>query len=140
MDKKLEDKLYKKYPKLFKERKLPLSKSAMARGIECSDGWYFLIDELCNYIQMQITDKKCEEVTIKQIKEKFGRLVFHTDNNINDKILGAISLATFLSYRVCENCGSTNNVETKSDSVGYISTLCSDCRKRIKRLVPKEKE
>ena len=131
MNKKLEKKLYKSYPKLFKERKLSLSESAMARGIECSDSWYALIDELCNYINFQIISKKCKQITITQIKSKFGRLRIHTSPNISKEVYGAIGLAMFLSYRICENCSSMKKVKTKSGKLGYISSLCENCRKSL---------
>ncbi len=51
MNKDLEKKLYEKYPLIFAEKDLPAEKSCMHWGIECGDGWYNLIDQLCAYIQ-----------------------------------------------------------------------------------------
>jgi hypothetical protein len=38
MNKELEEQLYNKYPKLFKERSLPMTQTCMCWGIECGSG------------------------------------------------------------------------------------------------------
>lgn len=50
----LEQKLYNKYPKIFVQRKLPMSQTAMCWGIETGDGWYNIIDQLCRQIQSHV--------------------------------------------------------------------------------------
>lgn len=51
MEKKLESKLYKKYPKIFRQKDLDTSQTCMCWGICVGDGWYNIIDELCSGIQ-----------------------------------------------------------------------------------------
>lgn len=48
MNKKLQDELIAKYPKIFKD----------LRYIECGDGWYTLIDTLCDSIQRLIDNRE----------------------------------------------------------------------------------
>jgi hypothetical protein len=64
MNKPLQCKLFVKYPKIFSEVHLDITKSCMAQGITCGDGWYKLLDSLCMRIQTHINNpgtepKKC---------------------------------------------------------------------------------
>ncbi len=54
MNKDLEQKLYKKYPALFQNVEKPTSESCMAFGCEIDDGWYCLLDTLCERIESYI--------------------------------------------------------------------------------------
>jgi hypothetical protein len=54
MDKKLQNQLFKKYPKIFRQHKLSFRESCMGFGIETGNGWYELIDTLCGWIQFHI--------------------------------------------------------------------------------------
>ena len=84
MKKELDDKLTKKYPKIFKDRYVDIKKSPIGFGIECDNGWYWLIDNLCQNIQSYIDNNehlKIDQVIATQIKEKFGRLNFNGVSN-----------------------------------------------------------
>ena len=54
MKKELQEQLYEKYPKIFRQKDLPMTKTAMCWGISCGDGWYNIIDSLCNHIQRAV--------------------------------------------------------------------------------------
>lgn len=190
MKKELQEQLFQKYPKIFRQKDLPMTQTAMCWGIECGDGWYMLIDELCKCLQfdtdnnnfksiiknkfyrklMPIVKKlidiipsplnmetfdykypkiskfqsilrikyykiysKLEKIRVEsneypqveatQVKEKYGGLRFYTGTT-TPKQKGMISLAESLSYKICENCGSTKNV---TQTEGWIKTLCEDC-------------
>ena len=184
MNSKLEKELVEKYPKFFdylKEYKgdmiLP-----MQFGIECGDGWYWLLDNLMesiqryidgnayksriknryvrfftknldkiidilpykhfkflrkslrkflNYVVHHATWEKYEaiaQVEAVQIKEKFGGLRFYTHGG-DDLVQGMIWLAESMSYNICEECGSTNNV---TQTKGWIISMCEDCMTRYK--------
>lgn len=70
---------------------------------------------------------KNRQVIAEQIKEKFGGLRFYVDN-ADDYVNGLISMAESMSYGICENCGTNQNVSQNKD--GWISTLCEGCRKK----------
>jgi len=123
MNIKLEKKLYKKYPKIFKQRKLSCRETAMCWGISTGDGWYWLIDNLCNTIQKYIDTNGQDQVEAVQVKEKYGGLRFYIQG-VNNLIEGMIWLAESLSYKICEECGSTDRV---TQTEGWISTLCKKC-------------
>lgn len=121
----LDKALCEKYPLIFKNRHESMTKTAMCWGFECGDGWYDLIDVLCNNIQHHINwqnnfqEEKMEQVVAFQIKEKFGGLRFYVDGG-DDYIHGMISLAESLSHRICEECGNKGKVRGN----GWVRTLC----------------
>ena len=67
MDQKLQNKLMDKYPKIFIQKELPMTKTAMCWGISCGDGWYDLIDELCENIQNHVQNKNRNNYNIPRI-------------------------------------------------------------------------
>ena len=64
---------------------------------------------------------------IDQIKEKFGGLRFYYTGGDNT-IDGMVSLAEGLSYRICEDCGTTKNIGRTS---GWIRYICLECHEKI---------
>lgn len=92
--------------------------TCMCWGIDCGDGWYWLIDNLCDYIFK--TDKTVEAT---QVKEKFGTLRFYIIGG-DGKIDDAIGFAEFLSGKICEVCGSTG---AKIRGKGWFITRCDKC-------------
>lgn len=127
MNPKLENKLYKKFPKIFRQKDLPMSQTCMCWGIACGDGWYPLIDTLCSLIQGRCNAKElnCPQVEAAQIKEKFGTLRFYV-NTGDDVISSYIGFAEYMSGTICELCGATLDV---SQTKGWIKTLCKKCKK-----------
>lgn len=134
MKKELQDKLFEKYPKIFGNKDLSPKQTCMCWGLECGDGWYMLIDELCNKLQWDTDHNNRKEsgnegrnpqVVAAQVKEKYAGLRFYVDS-CTDVQQGAISFAESLSFKICEDCGSTDDVAT-TDSSWYRS-LCPKCR------------
>ena len=119
MKKELTDKLVQDYPILF---------SASVRP-SCGSGWFDIIDGLCDiithHIQYAIPEDIKSQVTIAQIKEKFGGLRFYM-NHEDDFINGAITFAEYQSNKICERCGKAG---TKKNIGGWISTLCDEDEK-----------
>ena len=103
----------------------------MAFGIGVNDGWYRLLDELCEDITFVIRGSGLK-VVAEQIKEKFGTLRFYyryepqsntklPDNSSMVRIVDAIiSRAEWRSGNTCEMCGEYGT--TYHD--GWVSTLC----------------
>ena len=127
MDKKLQDKLYTKYPKIFRQKDLSCQQTAMCWGFDCGNGWYNLIDYLCDYIQYYLENSpEVPQVEATQVKEKYGGLRFYFEGG-NNKIHEWVDFATGFSYRICEECGSMENV---SQTKGWIVTLCKKCQRK----------
>lgn len=78
MNKDLELKLVKKYPIIFSQYGGDMRQTCMAWGMECGNGWYNLINELCENVTTLIGDRPIK-VTAAQVKEKFGGLRFYYD-------------------------------------------------------------
>lgn len=131
MNIKLEQKLYKKYPKLFKQRRLPITHSAMGFGCQHGDGWYWLLDNLCNYLQFQIDKNGEKQIDFNTIKEKYGYLRIYTDS-ISKEMDSVIDFAEFLSGKICENCGSTDDVRDIGSSC-YVQRYCKKCREYLNK-------
>ena len=73
MKQELDDKLVKKYPKIFKDRYGDMKFTAMVWGLECEDGWFWIIDNLCSCIQSYI-DNNSKKTRIKNKLARFGEL------------------------------------------------------------------
>jgi len=65
VNKELQNKLFEKYPKIFGQKDLPMTQTAMCWGISCGDGWYNIIDNLCGHLQ-NVVDKPHEEIAMYQ--------------------------------------------------------------------------
>jgi len=163
MNVKLEKKLFKKYPKLFRQKDLPMSQTAMCWGLQCSDGWYDLIDKVCEYLQNMINWNNWPQVEFTTVKEKLAGLrlywtmklkteeefkkskklkkKFKTFNEYikwaNEKfefVDGVISLAEWLSYSICEFCGERGK---RRRIAGWEHTFCDKCYKQYKNKIAK---
>ncbi len=147
MNEKLQNDLVKTYPKIFKNIGGDETKTCMAHGIQCNDGWYDLLDSLCYRISMHCmtentryiieTDKyefvlendpAYMQVVAAQVKEKMGVLRFYTDGG-DATVQGMIQMAEQMSTRICELFGSP--AKTSRDS-GWWHTTCASCIKRIR--------
>ena len=112
MTKELDEKLVAKYPKIFADRNGDMRNTAMCWGFSCGDGWYWLIDNLCDTIQSYLDHNKHlnhPQVVAMQVKEKFGTLRFYI-NGACELINGMIWLAEHMSAHICEECGEPGEV------------------------------
>lgn len=90
------------------------------KAIFVGEGWRPLVTKLAKDI-IAINDG----VQVIQVKEKFGGLRFYIYGG-NDKIYDLLEKAECNSFKICEVCGSKENVKTKGI---WILTLCNKCRK-----------
>jgi hypothetical protein len=107
-------------------------------GFAIGKGWWPLIEKLCSTIQHHVDwvnstrtnllnanpyghpiPEECPQVTVAQIKEKFGTLRFYYDGG-DDYVSGAVSLAESLTGHLCEDCGGFG----KRRHGGWVRTLC----------------
>jgi hypothetical protein len=132
MDKKLDSLLVERYPKIFINRYGNMKETAMCWGFENQDGWFWILDQLCNSIQTYIDNNneykskeedKISQVVATQVKEKFGMLNFYYSGG-NEYTDGMVRLAENMSMHTCEFCGSINNV---GSTKGWIYTICKEC-------------
>ena len=126
MKQELQQKLTEKYPKIFADCDKTPQESNMAWGMACGDGWYRLIDNLCENLQFQTDRNGDPQVVAAQVKEKFGGLRFYI-GGASERQYAYISFAEALSYKICEECGSMEDVVTEGP--GWVRSLCKGCRK-----------
>jgi hypothetical protein len=108
-----------------------MMETCMCWGFECGDGWFTILDQLMSNIQHHIdwTNKNFEkgykqykqvpQVTLDQVKEKFGTLRFYYYGG-DDYCRGAESMAASMTARTCEDCGNPGKLLTQ----GWHRTLC----------------
>jgi hypothetical protein len=79
-------KLFEAFPRLYRGRNLPPSKSSMLWGFECGDGWFDLVWNLSKAIEENarsegLTPQSADWPEATQVKNKLGSLRFHLRNN-----------------------------------------------------------
>jgi len=137
MDKELELKLVKKYPKILRDYGGDPMQTCLSFGIETESGWYNLLDKCMEKLQYfcDICSKNGEEVQVvaNQVKEKFSALRFYVsvygansiENNIIDDI---INQAEAESARTCEVTGKHGEPCKRG---GWYKTLCYEEARKL---------
>ena len=145
MKQELDKLLCEKYPKMMVNRNKSEMETCMCWGFSCGDGWFNILDQLMGNIQHHIDWKEKQhgwairfnstappedmrpvpdiipQVTLDQVKEKFGGLRFYYTGG-DDYISGLVSMAESMSEVTCEVCGSPG----KRTGLGWISTRCEE--------------
>lgn len=138
MKKELQDKLFEKYPKIFKQKDFSIQDSCMSWGITCGNGWYNLINTLCAQIEHRLLcynnqaarrakkNKKAPPVLLTfeatQVKEKFGGLRFY-HGDADDVVRGLVTMAESMSYHICDICGNEGSPRHVNDN-NWLATRC----------------
>lgn len=104
MRQELDDLLCLQYPLIFAQRSM--KDSGMSQGFTCGDGWFALIDALCECLQFDIDHNGGPQVVAVQVKEKLGSLRFYA-RPASERQRGMIDLAVAMSTRLCDVCGAT---------------------------------
>lgn len=139
----LDNLLCEKYPKIFVNRHADIRNTAMCWGFTHGDGWFNILDQLCDNIQSHIDwrngqrerllkdnphnlkiQEEVPQVVAEQVKEKFGTLRFYYTGG-DSVIDGMVRMAESMSGVTCEVCGNTG----KRGGRGWIATLCDEHRK-----------
>jgi len=143
MNSELQKKLFEEFPKLFLQKDLPMTQTAMCWGISCGDGWFDILRDACLKIESHFDNLKSNganvlEITVEntdvegediiwypqftQVKEKFGSLrVYYVGGD--DEVFSIVDALEDLSSETCELCGNKGR-----ESEGYwISVRCEDC-------------
>ena len=106
------------------EERFPKMFSGKYGGFCCGEGWWPILESLCSNIQHHLdwknkTVETVPQVTVAQIKEKFGGLRFYYDGG-DDEIRGMVRMAEAWADASCEECGAPG----KRRDGGWIKTLC----------------
>jgi hypothetical protein len=123
MNTKLQEKLFNKYPKIFGDRTKPMTETCMCWGLEVGDGWYDLIDTLCEALtytyttSVQVDEEDGKRLGIKpyksevkdsyyfsveppqviatQVKEKYGTLRFYYREEYSKEIMSLVETGKY---------------------------------------------
>ena len=106
------------------EQRFPKMFETPYGGFCCGEGWWPILEKLCSNIQNHIDwkNKQSEivlQVTVAQIKEKFGGLRFYYEGG-DEHINGMVRMAEAWADASCEECGAPG----KRRDGGWIKTLC----------------
>lgn len=69
--------LYDRYPCLYRQKDLSMMESCLHWGIECDDGWFQLLDDLC--ARITLLERCGVAIEWAQQKQKFGTLRAYYD-------------------------------------------------------------
>ena len=146
MKQELDELLCERYPKMMVNRNKDMKETCMCWGFECGNGWFNILDQLMGNIQSHIdwnlrqrqvaidfnskaapesmrkVPELVPQVTLDQVKEKFGTLRFYYTGGDN-YIDGMVRMAESMSGVICEGCG---NVGERRDG-GWVHTYCTPC-------------
>ena len=99
----------------------------LPKYLEIEDGWYDLIFNLCEQIEMRLRNKK-HDFEVVQVKQKYGSLSFYTniyeDNNLYNNLIELIDEFENKSENVCEYCGKKGKPIWKNH---WCNTRCDIC-------------
>lgn len=138
MDAELEDTLFSMYPTVFDqvhdfrtsentntehEERDPPSSVALY-GIQCDNGWFTIINSLCDTLENRVNPTLENPMEITQVKEKFGGLRVYA-TRVPEEAQASISTARLIASNTCEVCGDTP--ATKQTVRGRIKTVCDAC-------------
>ena len=109
--------IYKKYPEQF-----------LKNVINCEEGWFPMIDEMCSTIQTYLSfdvTARATPITFTKIKEKYGVLSISYEGG-DPVIERIIKYTQKISYKTCEYCGDEGDLycSTKWRNWSKTKTLC----------------
>jgi len=82
MKQELDDKLCAKYPRLFRDRHAPMTKTCMCWGFDCGDGWYNIIKNMCGLIQGHIDWTRGERARALRFNRALRRAIAGNDRDL----------------------------------------------------------
>ena len=83
-----------RFPILFQDSKKDMTQTCMCWGIECSTGWFHIIEQLCTVLEfynLEFVKNHKIAIVADQVKEKFGTLRFYYTVRDVDKTGIAVS-------------------------------------------------
>lgn len=128
MQEELQEKLRDKYPELLREYGGDIKVTAMAWGFQCGDGWFRLIDDTLHLINQVCIKFGHEEISVAQVKEKFGQLRIYmkygeTNEDVYNIIECIIENALQKSKSICEISGALGTLCKRGS---WLKTLSYD--------------
>lgn len=124
--------LEERFPLLYKDMHGDVMKTCMAFGIETGPGWYPLIYNMSEKLELLIRALKADPEydneylpCAAQVKEKYGTLRFYMTYETYD-ISEVITEGEGKSHTTCMLCGDDRGKIV--DARGWLYTLCDECK------------
>lgn len=121
-----------KYPKIFEL----MNEGFYRISSDLPKQWVDIVDQLCSAMQSYTDDVTTfekgkrshpQQTICTQIKEKYGGLRFYTTGGTKETE-GMIYMAEDMCDKVCQACGSTNDVQPPKNPRAWVVRLCKTCR------------
>ena len=140
MNQELDQNLCETFPILYQNRRGDPRVTLMCWGFECGDGWYNILYQLSRQIQGHLdwNNRRREtlllnnpynipipdqipQVTVTQVKQKYGTLRFYYDGG-DELIRGMVTMAEAMTAVTCETCGAPGRIRGNH----WFYTACDD--------------
>jgi hypothetical protein len=123
MNSELQKKIFDKYPKMFGDRTKPMTETCMCWGLDVGDGWYNLIDILCEALtytystSVKVDEEDGKRLGVKpykwesedgyyfiveppqiiatQVKEKYGTLRFYYREEYSEEVMSLVETGKY---------------------------------------------
>lgn len=125
MSPELQNSLLEKYPKIF----------IKSEGIFCEDGWYNIIDNLCQKIQSYVDREEDTQTRIFKITNQYGGLHINAFTDSIDAIEDYIEEAETLAATTCEYTGLPGELHCR----GSLYVVTTPQKAKELKLVPLRK-
>jgi len=129
MKQELEERLYQQFPWLEIRNIWSGKKLGCCVSMDCEDGWYDIIYNLCNDIDSELKNcstKFIDDFFVEQIKEKYATLRFYVTYGTKN-IYKLIENAEEKSAKTCERCGEQGKLCIRGT---WYKTLCDSCKQK----------
>ena len=121
MNKELQQKLYDRFPELYRQHSLDMRQTAMCWGFDVDDGWFDIIWTLSLALEDE-TKTSGTVIEAVQVKEKFGGLRFYV-GGCTERGHKLIEAAERTADHTCEVCGKSGKVTNRG---GWLKTVCKE--------------
>lgn len=83
MRKELDEELCRKYPRIFRDRHGDMRTTAMCWGFDCGDGWYNIIDILCEAIDSHVRQQREQRCAALLMNRALSRAIRGDRSTLN---------------------------------------------------------
>jgi len=104
--------LFAAWPQMFTPIRNGLAYPAPEQRITCGDGWFPIIDTLCEALQWETDHAAAPQIVVGQIKSKLGSMRFAAPGPCSERQGGMIHMALMLSACIDEDQPWPGTVET----------------------------
>jgi len=126
----LQDALYRAWPETFRQKDWDETRTAMCWGFQCGDGWWGLIDAVCEVMTAHARGGAHGILEATTVKQKLGGLRFYVDGDC-EFCRGARRLAERYSELVCEESGWPGRRMTAKPPYWTVKTLAPDVAEHL---------